>query len=149
MQRGRPPGTFTSVAPKIGTSAQPSRRAASSSAVASMMALEVLAVAVVAPRSPRRVRADMSLADRLRLMVLTDAALLAGRDAVGACRAAVAGGATAIQVRWKAGTPFQVAELTRALVAALAVPVLVNDRVDVALAAGAAGAHLGQDDVPP
>ena len=91
----------------------------------------------------------MSLADRLRLMVLTDAALLAGRDAVGACRAAVAGGATAIQVRWKAGTPFQVAELTRALVAALAVPVLVNDRVDVALAAGAAGAHLGQDDVPP
>lgn len=81
-------------------------------------------------------------------MVLTDAALLAGRDAVAACRAAVEGGATAIQVRWKDGAPAQVAELTRALVAALAVPVLVNDRVDVALAAGAAGAHLGQDDVP-
>jgi thiamine-phosphate diphosphorylase len=90
----------------------------------------------------------MSLADRLRLMVLTDAALLAGRDPVAACRAAVAGGATAIQVRWKRGAPVQIAELTRALVAALAVPVLVNDRVDVALAAGAAGAHLGQDDVP-
>lgn len=81
-------------------------------------------------------------------MVLTDAALLEGRDAVAACRAAVEGGATAIQVRWKDGTPAQMAELTRALVAALAVPVLVNDRVDVALAAGAAGAHLGQDDLP-
>jgi thiamine-phosphate diphosphorylase len=81
-------------------------------------------------------------------MVLTDAGLFAGRDPVVACRAAVAGGATAIQVRWKDGAPNQVAELTRALVAALAVPVLVNDRVDVALAAGAAGAHLGQDDVP-
>ena len=81
-------------------------------------------------------------------MVLTDPALLKGRDAVAACRAAVAGGATAIQVRWKAGAPDQVAELTRGLVAALAVPVLVNDRVDVALAAGAAGAHLGQDDLP-
>jgi thiamine-phosphate pyrophosphorylase len=113
-----------------------------------MMALEVFAVAVVAPRSPRRVGEDMSLADRLQLMVLTDAALLEGRDAVAACRAAVEGGATAIQVRWKDGAPAQVAELTRALVAALAVPVLVDDRVDVALAAGAAGAHLGQEDVP-
>ncbi len=45
-------------------------------------------------------------------------------------------------------SPFEVAGLARALVAALPVPVLVNDRVDVALAAGAAGAHLGQDDPP-
>jgi thiamine-phosphate pyrophosphorylase len=42
-----------------------------------------------------------------------------------------------------------VAAVARALVGALAVPVLVNDRIDVALAAGAAGVHLGQDDVPP
>jgi thiamine-phosphate pyrophosphorylase len=42
-----------------------------------------------------------------------------------------------------------VAAVARALVGALAVPVLVNDRLDVALAVGAAGAHLGQDDVPP
>jgi thiamine-phosphate pyrophosphorylase len=92
----------------------------------------------------------MALADRLRLMVLTDDALLKGRDVVDVCRRAVAGGATAIQVRRKDASPADTAALARALVAGLpaAVPVLVNDRVDVALAAGAAGAHLGQDDPP-
>ena len=81
-------------------------------------------------------------------MVITDPVLLKGRDPVAVCRAAVQGGATMIQVRWKDGAPAEVLELTRALVAALPVPVLVNDRADVALAAGAAGAHLGWDDPP-
>jgi thiamine-phosphate pyrophosphorylase len=90
----------------------------------------------------------MALADQLRLMVITDPALLKGRDAVAVCRAAALGGATMVQVRWKDGVPADVLELTRALVAALPVPVLVNDRADIALAAGAAGAHLGWDDPP-
>src|SRR2546426_2761635 len=90
----------------------------------------------------------MALADQLRLMVLTDAGLLKGRDPVEACRRAVAGGATIVQVRHRGAPAREVAVLARALVGALAVPVLVNDRVDVALAAGAAGAHLGQDDPP-
>jgi thiamine-phosphate pyrophosphorylase len=90
----------------------------------------------------------MSLAEQLRLMVITDPALLEGRDAVDVLRQAVAGGATMVQVRWKDGTPAQILELTRALVAALPVPVLVNDRADIALAAGAAGVHLGWDDPP-
>ena len=90
----------------------------------------------------------MTLADQLRLMVLTDAALLRGRDAVRLCRDAVAGGATMVQVRAKDAVPRDTAALARALVAALPVPVIVDDRVDVAVAAGAAGAHLGQDDVP-
>ena len=81
-------------------------------------------------------------------MVITDPVLLKGRDAVAVCRAAVQGGATMIQVRWKDGVPAEILELTRALVDALTVPVLVNDRVDIALAAGAAGAHLGWDDPP-
>lgn len=81
-------------------------------------------------------------------MVLTDPALLKGREAVDVCRRAAAGGATMIQVRWKDGTPAATAALTRSIVAALAIPVIVNDRVDVALAAGAAGAHLGWDDLP-
>lgn len=81
-------------------------------------------------------------------MVLTDAVLLKGRDPVAVCRRAVAGGTTMVQVRWKDGAAADVLQLARALVSALPVPVLVNDRVDVALAAGAAGAHLGQDDPP-
>src|SRR6266480_5316805 len=109
-------------------------RARSSSAVASRIASLVFAVAVVAPRSPRRILA-MALVDSLRLMVLTDAALLKGRDPVTACRQAVAGGATIIQVRLKDAAAREVLALARALVGALSVPVIVNDRVDVALAA--------------
>lgn len=81
-------------------------------------------------------------------MVITDPVLLKGRDLVAVCRAAVRGGATMIQVRWKDGAPADVLELTRALVGALPVPILVNDRADIALAAGAAGAHLGWEDIP-
>src|SRR6266702_502210 len=124
-----------------------SRSAASSSSVASRIASLVFAVAVVAPRRPRRILV-MALADQLRLMVITDPVLLKGRDPVAVCRAAVTGGATMVQVRWKDGTPVEILELTQALVAALPVPVLVNDRVDIALAAGAAGVHLGWDDPP-
>jgi thiamine-phosphate pyrophosphorylase len=90
----------------------------------------------------------MALADQLRLMVVTDAVLLKGRDPVAACRQAVSGGATMIQVRLKDVAPRELLVLSRVLVGALAVPVIVNDRVDVALAAGAAGAHLGQEDPP-
>ncbi|HEX4574957.1 MAG TPA: thiamine phosphate synthase [Gemmatimonadales bacterium] len=90
----------------------------------------------------------MALESRLRLMVVTDAALLKGRDLVDACRRAVRGGATLIQLRQKDAAPRELVALARALVDALPVPVLVNDRVDVALAAGAAGTHLGQDDPP-
>src|SRR5213080_2624019 len=120
-----------------------------SSAVASRIAGPVFAAAVVAPRSPRRVLL-MALVDQLRLMVITDAGVLKGRDPVETCRRAVAGGggATIIQVRLKDALPSEVVALARALVGALGVPVIVNDRVDVALAAGAAGAHLGQEDPP-
>src|SRR5438445_9761797 len=90
----------------------------------------------------------MALDRQLRLMVITDAGVLKGRDPVEACRRVVAGGASIIQVRLKDAPPSELVALARALVGALAVPVIVNDRVDVALAAGAAGAHLGQEDPP-
>src|SRR5262245_42769865 len=100
-----------------------SRSAASSSSVASRIASLVFAAAVVAPRRPRRTLV-MTLADQLRLMVITDPVLLKGRDPVAVCRATVAGGATMIQVRWKDGMPAEVLELDRACVGALPVPVL-------------------------
>lgn len=53
-----------------------------------------------------------------------------------------------VQARLKDATARDLLTLARALVSALPVPVIVNDRVDVALAAGAAGAHLGQEDPP-
>jgi thiamine-phosphate pyrophosphorylase len=67
---------------------------------------------------------------------------------VSLARAAERGGATSVQLRLKQATARELAELVRALVQALRIPVLVNDRPDVAIAAAAAGAHLGPDDMP-
>jgi thiamine-phosphate diphosphorylase len=81
-------------------------------------------------------------------MLVTDDRLLAGRDLVALARAAEAGGVTSVQLRLKHATPREQVALARALVAALRIPVLVNDRPDIALAAGAAGVHLGPEDLP-
>ena len=88
----------------------------------------------------------------LRLYGVIDPEWTAGRDPIDLVRQAVAGGATLIQCRDKRAGGRRLVELARALKAALAgtgVPLLVNDRVDVALAAGADGVHLGQDDMHP
>jgi thiamine-phosphate diphosphorylase len=81
-------------------------------------------------------------------MLVTDDRLVEGRDLIALAREAVAGGATSIQLRLKQASPRELVALARALVGALAVPVLVNDRPDIAIAAGAAGVHLGPDDLP-
>lgn len=91
---------------------------------------------------------DRNLVRHLRLILIADHALFRGRDPVALCRAAVDGGATAVQLRWKAGLPREQIELLRRLIADLAVPVFANDRPDLALAAGCAGVHLGADDLP-
>ncbi|RAI01155.1 thiamine phosphate synthase [Acuticoccus sediminis] len=62
-------------------------------------------------------------------------------------RAATAGGVTLVQWRDKSGSTAEQVEAVRALVAASPVPVLVNDRADVARAAGAAGVHVGHGDL--
>ena len=90
-----------------------------------------------------------NLAATLRLLLVTDDAVVAGRDIVAACQAAVRGGATALQLRLKEASPNDLRDVAARLVACLAVPLFVNDRVDVALAAGAAGVHLGPDDLSP
>ena len=81
-------------------------------------------------------------------MLVTDDTLVAGRDLVEVCIAAVRGGVSCVELRLKQVGPRELVARARALVAALSVPVLVNDRLDVALAAGAAGVHLGPDDLP-
>jgi thiamine-phosphate pyrophosphorylase len=81
-------------------------------------------------------------------MLVTDDRLLAGRDAVELCRGAIRGGVTAVQLRLKQASGRSFLELARVLVAELPVPLIVNDRPDIAVAAAAAGAHLGPDDLP-
>jgi thiamine-phosphate pyrophosphorylase len=81
-------------------------------------------------------------------MLVTDDALLNGRDLLALALAAERGGASAVQLRLKKAPARQLVAQTRTLVAGLGIPVLVNDRPDVAIAAGAAGAHLGPDDAP-
>ena len=129
-----------------------SMRARSSSSVAARISAASLRLTVVAPRMPWRrgkgVVMAPNVAALVRLMLVTDDRLVAGRDLVALARAAEAGGATSVQLRLKAAPAREQVALARALVAALRVPVLVNDRPDVALAAGAAGVHLGPDDLP-
>lgn len=67
---------------------------------------------------------------------------------VQACRAAEAGGVTAIQVRLKDVRADELLRVTCEIVDRVGVPVLVNDRADVAARAGAAGVHFGWDDFP-
>jgi len=91
------------------------------------------------------------LASALRLVVILDTGVAreANADLETLARQAAEGGATMLQVRAKREPAGDVAELTRRIIAAGAgLPVVVNDRLDIAIAAGAAGCHLGQDDFP-
>jgi thiamine-phosphate pyrophosphorylase len=80
-------------------------------------------------------------------MLVTDDLLLAGRDPVEVALRAVHGGVTSVQLRLKQASARELTDLAVRLVRALPVPVLVNDRPDVAAAAGC-GVHLGPDDLP-
>ena len=84
----------------------------------------------------------------LRLVAITDGAEDQRADLVERILAAVRGGATSVQVRLKDATAREVVDVTRQLVTSVSVPVIVNDRADIALAAGAAGVHLGEADLP-
>lgn len=81
-------------------------------------------------------------------MLVTDDALVAERDLLELAHAAERGGVTCLQLRLKDAPARCQVQLARALVAALHIPVLVNDRPDIAIAAGAAGVHLGPEDLP-
>jgi thiamine-phosphate pyrophosphorylase len=90
-----------------------------------------------------------NLAAALQLLLVTDDRLLGERDPLEVCERAVAGGVSAVQLRLKEANDAELLGLARRLVATLTVPVFVNDRFEVALAAGAHGVHLGPDDLHP
>jgi thiamine-phosphate pyrophosphorylase len=88
----------------------------------------------------------------LRLNAIIDPERAGGHDLADLARAVAAGGATLVQLRDKSSETRAMIETARAIKAALAafaVPFVVNDRVDVALAAGADGVHIGPDDMTP
>jgi thiamine-phosphate pyrophosphorylase len=84
----------------------------------------------------------------LRLVAITDDAEDRRATLVDRVAAAVRGGATSVQVRLKSAPPREVVEITREIMSRTSVPVIVNDRADIALAAGAAGVHVGEADLP-
>ncbi|MFZ4737847.1 MAG: thiamine phosphate synthase [Bradymonadia bacterium] len=89
---------------------------------------------------------------RLRVYFVTDPELCAARGVVETAVAAARGGATLVQLRDPHATSAHLLATARALVAALSpldVPVIVNDRPDIARLSGAAGVHVGQRDLTP
>ena len=87
----------------------------------------------------------------LSLYLVTDRPLAGGRDMAWIVREAVAGGATMVQLREKECSTGEFVTLARELKEALqplGIPLIINDRVDVALAVDADGVHIGQRDMP-
>jgi thiamine-phosphate pyrophosphorylase len=85
------------------------------------------------------------------LYLVTDRGLCGGRSLEEVVELAVQGGVACVQLREKELSTRAFVELAVALKALLApsgVPLIINDRVDVALAAGAEGVHVGQEDMP-
>lgn len=92
----------------------------------------------------------LALVERLRLYLVADPDHIDGDPAV-LVREAISGGVTAVQLRCKGRTDRTYLELAISLneiCSSLGALFVVNDRVDIALASGAAGVHLGVDDFP-
>ncbi len=86
-----------------------------------------------------------------RLCLVSDRSLLKGRNLVDMIMQAVRGGATMVQLREKeldSRSFYHLAWQLQELLEPTAVPLIINDRTDIALAVRAAGVHLGQSDLP-
>jgi thiamine-phosphate pyrophosphorylase len=98
----------------------------------------------------KKMDAKMHNAVDLRLNAIVDPERAGGRDLADLARLCAEGGATLVQLRDKVSETRAMVEAARAIKKALApfgVPFVVNDRIDVALAAKADGVHLGPDDI--
>ena len=85
------------------------------------------------------------------IYLVTDEACLHGRPLLECVEEALAAGVTLVQYRAKAadgGVLYAEACKLKELCDKYNVPLIINDRLDIALAVGAAGVHLGQDDLP-
>ena len=88
--------------------------------------------------------------EKLKLYLVTDRDLSLGRPLEEIVSEAVAGGVTMVQLREKDAATGEFVELGRRLMSLLkplGVPLIINDRVDVALAVDADGVHIGQSDM--
>lgn len=85
------------------------------------------------------------------IYLVTDESCLQGRALVDCVREALEGGVTLVQYRAKTASSAEMyseALQLKALCDSYKVPLIINDRLDIAMAVGAAGVHLGQDDLP-
>lgn len=96
-------------------------------------------------------RTTVSSRDIFKLYLVTDRELSLGRSLEEVVSEAVAGGVTIVQLREKDASTGEFVELASRLKAILkpyGIPLIINDRVDVALAVDADGLHIGQSDMP-
>jgi thiamine-phosphate pyrophosphorylase len=103
----------------------------------------------IRPRQSARLTPRLAFDLSLYLVIGPDTT--AGRDVTSVALAAVRGGATMVQLRYKTGAA-EIMQAAREVIEVLrptGVPVIINDRVDLARALGAQGVHLGQGDTSP
>jgi thiamine-phosphate pyrophosphorylase len=85
------------------------------------------------------------------LYLVTDRELMAACSIEDCVEQAVSGGCTVVQLREKTASSndfYQTALKVREITARLDIPLIINDRADIALAVDADGLHIGQDDLP-
>lgn len=85
------------------------------------------------------------------IYLVTDDGCLQGRALIDCVREALEGGVTLVQYRAKTASSAEMyaeALQLKALCDSFNVPLIINDRLDIAMTVGAAGVHLGQDDLP-
>jgi thiamine-phosphate pyrophosphorylase len=115
------------------------------------LAVEIVDALYARPRHLARAsEGDMTKVD-VRLNAILDPERAGGHDLAELARLVAEGGATLVQLRDKQSDTRVMIERARAIKAALApfkVPLVINDRVDVALVAEADGVHVGQTDMP-
>jgi thiamine-phosphate pyrophosphorylase len=106
-------------------------------------------------RGRREEVTDIAMYDKKKvdysLYLVTDRALSLGRSNLEVIQAAVRGGVTLVQLREKEATTkefYQEGLKIRAYLKARDIPLIINDRIDMALALDAEGVHLGQEDMP-